>query len=97
MQADGFFEWLGSALGSALRAIVDVLQTIFGGLGGAISDFFDGLAGAMGMAPSTFNYAVLLIGVLLLVAGVKSLLRRSIVGGIIWLLLAALVLGSLVS
>ena len=96
MNADGVFDWLGSTFGSVIRTIVDVLRSVFGGVGGAIRDFSDGLARAIGMAPSTFNFAVLLVGLLLLYASVKAFMSRSLIGGILWLVLAVLVLGSLV-
>ncbi|QEI05189.1 hypothetical protein FXN63_04565 [Pigmentiphaga aceris] len=96
MNADGFFEWLGSTLGSVIRTIVDALRAVFGGLGGAIRDFSDGMARAIGMAPSTFNFAVLLIGLLLLYAAIRAFMSRSVIGGLIWLVLAVLVLGSLI-
>lgn len=96
MNADGFFEWLGSTFGSVIRTIVDVLRSVFGGVGSAIREFSAGLARAIGMAPSTFNFAVLLVGLLLLYAAIRAFMSRSVLGGIIWLILAVLVLGSLV-
>jgi hypothetical protein len=96
MNADGFFDWLGNTFGSVIRTIVDVLRSVFGGVGDAIRDFSAGLARAIGMTPSTFNFAVLLVGLLLLYAAIRAFLSRSILGGIVWLVLAVLVLGSLV-
>jgi hypothetical protein len=96
MNADGFFDWLGSTFGSVIRTIVDFLRSIFGGVGDAIRDFSAGLARAIGMTPSTFNFAVLLVGLLLLYAAIRAFMSRSVLGGIVWLVLAVLVLGSLV-
>ncbi|MGY6269669.1 hypothetical protein ACXIUT_08260 [Achromobacter denitrificans] len=97
MQAsDGFFASLGGMLGEALRSIVGGLEWLLGGIGGALGEFYSGLAGAMGMSPSIFNLVLLALGLMLLWAAVKALLRRSLLGFIFWLFLAVLVLGGLV-
>lgn len=93
---DGFFGWLGSAVGSALQAIVDLLRAIFGGLSGAVGDFLHGMANAVGMDPNIFNYLWLALGILMLVAAVRAAFRRAVVAAIIWALLAVFVLGGLV-
>ncbi len=90
------FQWLGSMLGEAIRTIVGALKYLFGGLGTALGDFSSGVAAAMGMSPTLFNFAVLIIGLLLLYAGVRALFRRSVVAAIVWLILAVVVLGSLI-
>ncbi|MNW16946.1 hypothetical protein D3C71_2159730 [compost metagenome] len=61
-----------------------------------MGDFYSGLAGAMGMSPSIFNFVLLVLGLMFLWAAVKALLRRAIVGFLFWLVLAVLVLGGLV-
>lgn len=96
-QVDSFFGSLGTMLGEAIRTIVATLKYFLGGFGTAISDFFSGLARAMGMSPSLFNFALLVLGVLFLWAAIKALLRRSILGCLFWLILAVLVLGGLIS
>lgn len=95
MNTDGFFDWMGSALGSLIRGIVSVLHSVLGGFGEAIREFAGGLARAMGMTPSGFNFALLILGLLLLFAAIGAFIRRSIFGGVIWLVLAVLVLGGL--
>ena len=94
---EGFFASLGGMLGEALRSIVAGLKWLLGGLVGALGDFYAGLAGAMGMSPSVFNLVMLAVGLMLLWAAVKALLRRAIVAFIFWLLLAVLVLGGLMN
>lgn len=96
-QVDSFFGSLGTVLGEVIRTIVTALKSVLGGFGTAISDFFSGLAQAMGMSPSLFNFALLVLGVLFLWAAVKALLRRSLLGCLFWLVLAVLVLGGLIS
>ncbi|MNX91643.1 hypothetical protein [Achromobacter deleyi] len=93
---DGFFASLGGMLGEGLRAIVAGIKWLLGGLGGALADFYSGLAGAMGMSPSIFNLILLALGLMFLWAAVKALLRRSIIGVLFWLLMTLLVLGGLV-
>lgn len=94
---EGFFGWLGNALGSAIKLIVDALRTVFGGIGDAIDAFFRGLANALGMSPSIFNYLWLIGGLILLVVAVKAFAKRAVLAGIIWLVLGLLVLGGLIS
>jgi len=93
---DGIFGWLGSALGSVIRFIIDILRGFFGGFGEAVRDFLHGLAGSVGMSPSFFNYVWLFVGLALLVAAVRALIGRAILAAIVWAVLAVLVLGSLV-
>jgi hypothetical protein len=93
---DGFFASLGGMLGEALRAIVGGIKWLLGGLGGALADFYSGLAGAMGMSPSLFNLVLLALGLMFLWAAVKALLRRSVIGFLFWLFMTVLVLGGLV-
>ncbi|OZI44819.1 hypothetical protein CEK29_09020 [Bordetella genomosp. 5] len=96
MQDDSFFSSAGAMLGGIIRAIVDGLRWLFGGLGGALSDFFNGLAQAMGMSASVFNFALLILGLLFVWAAIKAFLGRSIFSGLFWLLLAMLLLGALI-
>ena len=55
-----------------------------------------GLARALGMGPSVFNFALLLLGLLLLWTALRAFMRRSIIAGIFWLFLALLLLGGLI-
>jgi hypothetical protein len=96
MQSNSFFESLGNVLGEIIRTIVGVLRYLLGGVGRAIGDFSAGLAKAMGMSPSLFNFAILILGVLLLIAAIRALLRRSVLGFLFWAILAVLVLGALI-
>lgn len=92
MRTDGFFNWLGESLGDAIRFIVDLLSGFFAGLGIAIYQFIEGLTGSLGTETSLFNLVLLVIGLVLLVKGIRSLLRRSIIGGTLWIVLGLLVL-----
>jgi phage-related protein len=96
MNSTHFFEWLGNLAGELLSAIVHALRFVIGGISGAIGEFAAGLAHAVGVSPSIFNLIWLAVGLLLLVAGIRALMRRAIVSGIIWLILALLVLGRLI-
>lgn len=97
MQTDNsFFGSVGAFLGDIIRAIVTGLRYVFGGLGDALGAFFSGLANSMGMNPSIFNFALLVLGILFLWAAIKALMRRAIVACLFWLLLAVLVLGGLI-
>ena len=94
--SNGFFGWLGEIVGSVIRFIVDGLRGIFGGIADAADDFLDGLAGAVGMSPGFFNYVWLVIGILMLVAAVRAVMRRAVVAAIVWAVLGVLLLGMLV-
>ncbi|MDX3905504.1 MAG: hypothetical protein QHC78_07425 [Pigmentiphaga sp.] len=96
MKSESTFEWLGAMLGEAIRTIVAALKNVFGGFGEAISEFSSGLAEALGMSPTLFNFALLVLGLLLLYAGVRALISRSFVGAILWFILAVLLLGGLI-
>lgn len=97
MHSGNFFEWLGNLLGAVIRGIVHALTFLLNALGHAVGNFTDGFAHALGLHASTFNIVLLIIGLLMLVAGVRALLARSIVAGIIWLVLAALLLSKLIA
>ncbi|SHF41744.1 hypothetical protein SAMN02745148_02579 [Modicisalibacter ilicicola DSM 19980] len=86
MQTEGFFNWLGESIGEALRALVDLLSSFFAGIGVAVYEFIEGLSGSLGVNTSLFNMIVLIIGLLLLVKGIRSFLQRAIIGGVIWTL-----------
>jgi len=96
MKSESTFEWLGAMLGEAIRTIVAALKTVFGGFGEAVGAFSSGLAEALGMSPTLFNFALLVLGLLLLYAGIRSLMNRSVLGAIFWFLLAVLLLGGLI-
>ncbi|SAI71535.1 Uncharacterised protein [Bordetella ansorpii] len=93
---DSFFGTLGAFLGGAIRVVVDALQAVFGGLGTALAEFFAGMARALGMGPSVFNFALLLLGLLLLWTALRAFMRRSVIAGIFWLFLGLLLLGGLI-
>ncbi|ART61967.1 hypothetical protein [Kushneria marisflavi] len=96
MQSDGFFSWVGETLGNIIRAIVEFLASIFANLFGAMGGFIDGLTGSLGISPSVFSLVILVIGLLLLINGVRAMLRGGIIGGLIWLVLGLLVLSWLI-
>ncbi len=96
MQIEEFFHWLGEKLGDGIRLIVEGLGWLFGGLFDAIDGFIDGLTTSLGIDASWFSLGVLLIGLLLLVAGLRALVRRAVVAGLIWMALGLLVLSWLI-
>ncbi len=87
MQVESFFEWLGQALGSVIRFIVDGLSGLFGALTHAGGNFIDGLSRTLGMDTSIISIITLIIGLLFLYSAVRAFMRASIIAGIIWLLL----------
>ena len=87
MQVESFFEWLGQALGSVIRFIVDGLSGLFGALTNAGGNFIDGLSRPLGVDTSIMSSITLIIGLMLLYSAVRAFMRASIVMGIIWLML----------
>ncbi|CDZ94379.1 hypothetical protein [Pseudomonas saudiphocaensis] len=96
MRVEGFFEWLGEALGTVIRFIVDALSGVFGFLAGAGSNFLEGLARTLGIDPSLVSLGALLVGLMLLAAAVRALLRGSIIAALIWLFLGLWLLSWLI-
>lgn len=96
MQTNGFFDWLGHTLGSVIRFIVELFSGFLGAVSDAIDSFLGGMARAIGMHMSFFSLILLLIGLLFLYKGVRALLRKALVAGVIWLLLGLVVMGWLI-
>ncbi|MGH8379710.1 hypothetical protein [Pseudomonas sp.] len=92
MHVEGFFEWLGQALGALIRFIVDGLSGLFNLLANAGGNFIDGLARTLGMDTSLVSIIALIIGLMLLYSAIRAFMRASIILGIIWLLLGLWVL-----
>jgi len=96
MRVEGFFEWLGQALGAAIRFIVEGLGDFFGMFAIAGHNFLEGLSRTLGMDRSLLSLAALVVGLLLLVAAVRAFFRRSVIGGLVWLVLGLWLLSWLI-
>lgn len=88
MQVEGFFDWLGQAVGTVIRVIVELLAGFFQLIGNAGQHFLGGLSRALGMETSLLGMIALVIGLLFLAAAVRAFTGRRFVAGILWLLLA---------
>ena len=87
MQVESFFGWLGQALGSIIRFIVDGLSGLFGALSNAGGNFVEGLSRTLGMDTSIISIATLILGLVVLWSAIRAFMNASIIAGIIWLLL----------
>jgi len=87
MQVEGFFEWLGQILGTAIRFIVDALSGLFQLVSRASSHFVEGLSEALGMDTSIISIITLILGLMLLWSAIRAFMNASIIMGIIWLML----------
>lgn len=97
MQTEGFFEWLGRIIGTAIRFVVDLLSGVLGGIGQAMDDFLNGLARAIGMDVSFFSIILLVIGLLLLYSGIRAFIRKSIIGGLVLTFLGLVIMSWLIT
>ena len=87
MQVEGFFEWLGQALGSVIRFIVDGLSGLFQMMSRASSNFVEGLSRALGMDTSIISIVTLILGLVLLWSAIRAFMSASFIMGIICLML----------
>ncbi|MGM0832023.1 MAG: hypothetical protein ACQEUK_04235 [Pseudomonadota bacterium] len=92
MQANGFFDGTGEAIGDAIRVMVEFLLGFFTNFFGALDDFIDGLTRSLGINASFFSLLVLVIGLWLLWRGIRVLLRGSLLGAIVRIVLAVFIL-----
>src|ERR1044072_8909933 len=97
MHVEGFFEWLGQALGAVIRIVVDALSGLFSVLANAGGNFIEGLSRTLGMDTSLISILALIVGLVLLYSAVRAFMRASVIMGIIWLLLGLWVLSWVVS
>ncbi|ARQ76389.1 MULTISPECIES: hypothetical protein [Pseudomonas] len=97
MHVESFIGNLGLWLGTLVRFIVETLNGLFGAITEAGSNFVDGMARALGMDTSIISIAVLIIGLLFLYNAVRSFIRASIIGGVIWLVLGLWILSWIIS
>lgn len=97
MGVNGFFESLGEAVGSVIRFIVEGLSGFLDVFGSAISSFIAGMSKALGVTPSLLSIVVLVVGLWLLYVAVRAFIRRSIIAGVIWLMLGLWLLSGLIS
>ncbi|MCL7929226.1 hypothetical protein [Halomonas llamarensis] len=93
MQANGFFQGVGEAVGEAIHTVVTFLLSIFTNFFDAFETFIDGLARSLGISPSFFSILVLVIGLWVLWGGLRALFRGALIGGIVRIVLGLLVLG----
>ncbi|KZD12253.1 hypothetical protein [Oceanibaculum pacificum] len=88
----------GEAVGNILAWIADLVLGVLGSLGAVFSDFFGGVADGAGMSDaSLFSWVLLGLGALFLIGAIQSLLKASIVGGIVQLVIAAFLIGWVVT
>lgn len=92
MQVEDFFEWLGRAIGGTIRLIVDLLLSFLNFFVIAGHSFLEGLSSALGINRSFLSLLTLIVGLLLLGAAIKAFTRRSVVPGLLWLLLGLWIL-----
>lgn len=96
MQSDNLFHWIGEELGAAIRFIVNGLGWLFDNLYGAVDSFVQGLTGALGINASIFSLLILLLGVVMLYAAIRALMRGAVLATLLWAVLGVFVLSWLI-
>lgn len=95
MAVEDVFTWLGEALGTLIRFVVDTLGAFFDSIDGAAAGFIDGLSRSLGIAPTFFTLALLVLGLFFLWRGLRAILGGSPIAALLWALLGLLTLGML--
>lgn len=96
MQPDHLFHWAGEQIGRLIRILVDALGWFFGHIFGAIDSFYTGLTGELGISGSLTSLLILVVGVLIVLSGLRSLLKRRLIRGAVMTLLGVLLLSWLI-
>lgn len=92
-----FFEWLGHALGTLIRFIIDALGGFFGLFADIGRSFLNGLASALGTDVGLLSIIAMVCGLLLLYAAVRAGMRKAFVRMVIYGLLGLWLLSLIVS
>lgn len=92
-----FFEWLGHALGTLIRFIVEALSGFFGFFADIGRSFLDGMASALGTDVGLLCIVAMVCGLLLLYAAVRAGMRKAFVRMVIYGLLGLWLLSLIVS
>ncbi|SDU37580.1 hypothetical protein [Halopseudomonas salegens] len=90
------FEWLGAALGTVIRVIIDSLMWLFDMITGASTAFINGFSQALGVDSGILTFAAVILGLFLIYLGVQRMFRKRFVAGIIWILLGLWLLSALI-
>lgn len=90
------FEWLGAALGTIIRVILDSLMWLFDIITGASTAFINGFSRALGVDSGILTIAAVILGLFLIYLGVQRMVRKRFVAGVIWILLGLWLLSALI-
>jgi len=89
-------EWLGEFFGTLVRLIVDTLSWLFGILTGASTAFVEGFSRTLGVDSGLLSIAAVIIGLYLIYRGVRAMIGRRFIAGIIWILLGLWLITALI-
>ena len=84
MNDDSLLNWLGEQIGHIIRVLVDTLSAIFGNGAEGLRDFYQGLAGELGLSGSLMGFVILIIGVLLVFSAIRATLTLRLVSALIF-------------
>jgi len=79
-----------------VRLIVDTLSWLFGILTGASTAFVEGFSRTLGVDSGLLSIAAVIIGLYLIYRGVRAMIGRRLVAGIIWILLGLWLITALI-
>ncbi|WP_025733780.1 hypothetical protein [Carnimonas nigrificans] len=88
-----FFAQIGAAIGAVLRTLIELFQALFSSVGDSFKGFAGGLGDELGVGHSIFSIVIAIIGIALVIKGIRQLIGKAFIGGIIWLLIGVSLLG----
>ena len=96
MNNESLFHWAGEQLGALIRTVVDGLAWLLTHLSEALGGFYAGLRDTLGIGDSTASLVILVLGVLILIAGLRRLLALRLISGIVVTALGVVLLSWLI-
>ncbi|MGJ8517424.1 hypothetical protein [Carnimonas bestiolae] len=91
-----FFAQVGAAIGAVLRTLIEWVNTFFSSFGDSFKGFAGGLGDELGIGHSLFSIVMAVIGIALFVKGIRRLMAKAFISGLIWLVIGLSLLGFII-
>lgn len=83
MGNDNPFQWLGEQIGRVLRLIVNGLSWLLTHIGAAFNSVYRGFGNALGIDPTLISLIIVLVGLALLLSGLRALFAGRLFGAVL--------------